>query len=203
MSGVTLMAFAVKRMTSASLPGVSDPVRLSSQFARAPPAVATCTMSFTVRSGGTFDSLARSRVKICMRCRKKFVRICVKKSEGISVSTSLLSDQGILWSRACWIGGMPCPISISIGVASDRLPPELAISFHSSAVRWQQWMYVTSGPMSLASGSSRPLPLSCKVMGAPTSRATSQCLGSNAVASASVSSWSSVLKYCLRRRRIS
>src|SRR5947209_17520262 len=31
-SGITLMAFAVKRMTSASLPGVSDPVRLSSQF---------------------------------------------------------------------------------------------------------------------------------------------------------------------------
>ena len=91
-------------------------------------------------SDGAGFSPARSRWKTCMRWRKNAVRIWVKNSEGISVSTSLLSDSGIFRSRACWKGGTPCPISISMGPAIESTPPVSAISFHSAGERLHQWM---------------------------------------------------------------
>jgi hypothetical protein len=41
---------------------------------------------------------------------------------------------------ACWNGGTPWPISISIGPAIDTCPPVEAMSRHSSSVRLLQWM---------------------------------------------------------------
>ena len=102
--------------------------------------VAISTTCFTVMSGGTFVSRARSRWKINMRCSRKAVRIWVKNSDGTSVSTSLLSESGIFRSSVCWNGGTPCPISISTGAAMETPPPESAISFHSSGVRLLQWI---------------------------------------------------------------
>ena len=47
----------------------------------------------------------------------------VNGSCAMVTSTSELSDGRTPWSSASWIGGMPWPIAISIGTASEMRPP--------------------------------------------------------------------------------
>ena len=50
------------------------------------------------------------------------MRICVNMSVGLFVSTSTLRLIGMPRSSAFWIGGIPWPICISIGPATEKRP---------------------------------------------------------------------------------
>lgn len=106
-------------------------------------------------------------------------------------------------ASACWNGGTPWPISISMGPEIDTCPPVDAIRRHSSSLRLSQWMYVQSDFMAGAIGTSVPAPFTWSVIGEPTSRASAQSDALVVVAIASVSSWSLDEKYCVRSRRMS
>src|SRR5262249_16010725 len=60
-------------------------------------------------------------------------------------------------SRNFWMGGMPWPIIISTGEASDTVPPESTIIWISVSFSVVQWMYVVSGTSSPASPIPWPL----------------------------------------------
>ena len=67
-------------------------------------------------------------------------------SVGMFVSTSTLRLIGMPRSSAFWIGGIPWPICISIGPATEKPPPVSAIRSSSSSVSVHEWMYVVSCP---------------------------------------------------------
>ena len=80
----------------------------------------------------------------------KQARITVNGSCAMVTSTSELSERRMPWSSASWIGGMPWPIAISIGTASETWPPVSLSSRQASLLRCVQWMYSSPGRSSLA-----------------------------------------------------
>ena len=86
--------------------------------------------SRAVSSGGRSFSPLSERSLSSARCKRKTARICVNMSAAMVVSTSLDRLGLIPASSACWIGGMPWRIAISIGQAIESQPPVSLIRLH-------------------------------------------------------------------------
>ena len=117
----------------------------------------------------------------------KAARITVNGSCAMVTSTSELNDGRMPWSSASWMPGMPWPIAISIGGASETRPPESLISRHDASPRCVQWMYSSPGRSSLASPSAASAfsvlsATPCETMRTPTSRAYANCFAFEAAA---------------------
>src|SRR5262245_15252274 len=192
LSGQTLIRSAANSTTSASLPGVSVPTLLSRLVQREPSTVANSSTSRVVRSGGRFCSPLRARCSTLSRCSVNAARITVNGSCAMVTSTSEESDGRTPWSSASWIGGMPWPIAISIGTASETWPPLSLIRRQASLLRCVQWMYSSPGFISPARPSSSRvgsvlLLTPCETMRTPISRAMVNSRRSRPTPSASVS----------------
>ena len=74
------------------------------------------------------------------RCRPSTERIWLNMSLGTLVSTSMLRVGASPRSRNFWMGGIPWPIIISTGEASETEPPESTIICSSVSLRVVQWM---------------------------------------------------------------
>ncbi len=85
------------------------------------------------------------------RCSASTERIWLNMSLGTLVSTSTLRLGDRPRSRNFWIGGIPWPIIISTGEASETVPPVSTIIWISVSFSVVQWMYVVSGPSRPAS----------------------------------------------------
>ena len=138
-------------------------------------------------------------------------RIWVNISAAIVVSTSLDRLGRMPTSSACWIGGMPWRMAISIGQAMESHPPVSFTRRICSLVALVKWIYTLSPPISPSTPSfitsSGPIPrlppTTWVKMRSPNRRASSHCSLLIAVPRAIVTSWSVDPKCRLRMRSAS
>ena len=76
----------------------------------------------------------------CAPCSASTERIWLNMSLGTFVSTSTLRLGLRPRSRNFWIGGIPWPIIISTGEASETVPPVSTIIWISVSFSVVQWM---------------------------------------------------------------
>src|SRR5207248_116060 len=135
MTGATLSWRASMRITSARLPGVSDPVRCSTPATCAPLTVAISSSCRAVRLPSAGSLRCHQIALLRARSAPKAARIWVNMSPGTVVTTSIDRLGRSPDSSAFTTGGQPCPICVSTWAAMDTVPPVSATSRHSSSLR--------------------------------------------------------------------